>query len=178
MTPWTVAHQAPLSMGFSRQEYWSRLPFTTPGDLPHPGIKPGSPALQAVSLTESQRKAIYIIKQIVAPILCLVAQSCPIFCDPMDCSPPGSFVQGDSPGKNPGVGCHAFLQGIFPTQGLKLGLALCRQIFYHLSHQGNPGTLELVGYYFSRVFSEARNRTGVSCIAGGFFYQLSYQGSP
>ena len=47
MTPWTVTHQAPLSMGFSRQEYWSGLSFPLPGDLPHPGIKPGSPALQA-----------------------------------------------------------------------------------------------------------------------------------
>ena len=44
-TPWTVAHQAPPSMGFSRQEYWSGLPFPSPGDLPDPGIKPGSPAL-------------------------------------------------------------------------------------------------------------------------------------
>ena len=44
-TPWTVAHQAPLSMGFSRQEYWSGLPFPSPGDLPHPGIEPESPAL-------------------------------------------------------------------------------------------------------------------------------------
>ena len=50
MTPWTVALQAPLSMGFSRQEYWSGLPFPSLGDLPDPGIKPGSPALQAVSL--------------------------------------------------------------------------------------------------------------------------------
>ena len=46
MTPWTVAHQAPQSMGFSRQEYWSGLPFPSPGDLPGPGIKPGSLALQ------------------------------------------------------------------------------------------------------------------------------------
>ena len=44
-TPWTVAHQAPPSMGFSRQEYWSGLPFPAPGDLPNPGIEPGSPAL-------------------------------------------------------------------------------------------------------------------------------------
>ena len=44
-TPWTVAHQAPLSMGFSRQEYWSRLPFPPPGDLPNPGIKSTSPIL-------------------------------------------------------------------------------------------------------------------------------------
>ena len=52
-TPWTVAHQAPLCMGFSRQEYWSRLPFAPPGDLPDPGIKlvsPAPPALQADSL--------------------------------------------------------------------------------------------------------------------------------
>ena len=47
---WTVSHQAPLSMGFSRQEYWSRLPFPSPGDLPDPGIKPGSLALQADAL--------------------------------------------------------------------------------------------------------------------------------
>ena len=49
-TPWTVAYQAPLSMGFSRQEYWSGLPFPSPGDLSHPGIKPRSPALRADSL--------------------------------------------------------------------------------------------------------------------------------
>ena len=50
-TPWTVAHQAPPSMGFSRQEYWSGLPFPSPGDLPNPGIEPRSPALQADALT-------------------------------------------------------------------------------------------------------------------------------
>ena len=48
--PWTVAHQAPLSVGISRQEYWSGLPFPSPGDLPDPGIEPSSPALQADSL--------------------------------------------------------------------------------------------------------------------------------
>ena len=46
VTPWTVAHQAPPSMGFSRQEYWSGLPFLSPGDLPDPGIEARSPALQ------------------------------------------------------------------------------------------------------------------------------------
>ena len=56
-TPWTAACQAPLSTGFSRQEYWSGLPFPSPGNLPNPGIKPGSPALQADSLpTELQWK--------------------------------------------------------------------------------------------------------------------------
>jgi len=56
-TPWTVARQAPLSMGFSRQECWSGLPFPSPGDLPNPGIEPRSPALQGDSLpTELQGK--------------------------------------------------------------------------------------------------------------------------
>ena len=50
MTPWTVACQMPMSMEFFRQEYWSGLPFPSPGELPNPGIEPGSPALQAGSL--------------------------------------------------------------------------------------------------------------------------------
>ena len=50
-TPWTVAHHASLSMGFPRQEYWNGLPFPSPGDLPNPGIEPGSFALQAYSLS-------------------------------------------------------------------------------------------------------------------------------
>ena len=59
MTPWTVAHQTPLSMEFSRQEYWIGLPFPSPGDLPDPRIEPRSPALQADSLlTEPPRKTI------------------------------------------------------------------------------------------------------------------------
>ena len=49
-TPWTVAYQAPPSMGFSRQDCWSGLSFPSPGDLPDPGIEPGSPALQADTL--------------------------------------------------------------------------------------------------------------------------------
>ena len=51
VTPWTVAHPAPPPMGFSRQEYWSGLPFPSPRDLPDPGIEPRSPALRADALT-------------------------------------------------------------------------------------------------------------------------------
>ena len=51
VTPWTVAYQAPPSMGFGKQEYWSGLPFPSLGDLPDPGIKPGFPAFQADALT-------------------------------------------------------------------------------------------------------------------------------
>ena len=52
-TPWTVAHQTPLSMGFPRQEYWSGLPWPPPGDLPNPGIEPASPALAGGFFTTS-----------------------------------------------------------------------------------------------------------------------------
>ena len=71
-------------------------------------------------------------------VLCLVTQSCLILCDPMDCSSPDSSVHGDSLGKNTGVGCHAFFQGIFPTQGLNPGFPHYRRILYHLNHQGSP----------------------------------------
>ena len=54
---------------------------------------------------------------------CLVTQSCWSLCDFMDCSPPGSPIHGDSPGKNTGVGCHVLLQEIFPTQGSNSGLS-------------------------------------------------------
>ena len=68
----------------------------------------------------------------------LVAQLCPTLCDPMDSSPPGSSVHGDSLGQNTGVGCHSLLQGVFPTQGWNPSLLHCRQILYHLIHQGSP----------------------------------------
>ena len=55
-TPWTVAYQAPPSTEFSRQEYWSGLPFPSPGDLPKPGIEPGSPALQTDALPSEHQK--------------------------------------------------------------------------------------------------------------------------
>ena len=68
----------------------------------------------------------------------LVVQLCLTLCDPMHCSQPGFSVCGDSLGKNTGLGCHALLQGIFPIQGSNPGLPHCRQILYHLSHQGSP----------------------------------------
>ena len=109
---------------------------------------------------------------------CLVARSCPTVCNPTDWSLPGSSVHGDSPGKNIGVGCHAFLQGIFPTQKLNPGLPHCRQILYHLSHQGSPKILESVAYPFAKESSQPRNQTGVSCIAGGFFTNWAIREAP
>ena len=58
VTPWTVAYHAPQSMEFSRQKYWSGLPFPSPGDRPNPGTEPGSPALQADSLA-TREAALY-----------------------------------------------------------------------------------------------------------------------
>ena len=99
----------------------------------------------------------------------LVAQSCLTLCNLMDCSPPGSSVHGNSPGKNTGVGCYALLQGIFSTQGLNPGLLHCRRILCGLSHQGSPRILEWVAYPLPGRSSQPRDRTGDSCIAGKFF---------
>ena len=60
VTPWTVAHQSPLSMQFSRQEYWNGLPFASAGDLPDPAIKPVSPTLQAGSLPLSHQGSLCV----------------------------------------------------------------------------------------------------------------------
>ena len=61
--------------------------------------------------------------------VCLVTLSCPTLCDLMDCSPPGYSLHGDSPDKNTAVGCHALLQGIFPTQGSNPGLHIAGRLF-------------------------------------------------
>ena len=136
-----------------------------PGDLPNPGTEPTSPALPAGFFTTFATWEALIQ----GCAVCLVVQSCLTLCDPMDCSPPGSSDLGDSPGKNPGVGYHALLQGIFPTQGLNPGFLHCRWILYHLSHQESSRILGWVAYPFYRGSSGSRNRTGVSCIVGGFF---------
>ena len=75
--------------------------------------------------------------------MCLVTQSYLTLCDPMDCSLPGSFVHGDSPGKNAGVGCHAVHQGIFPTQGSNRGFLHCRWILYQLRYYFYFNNLEV-----------------------------------
>ena len=69
--------------------------------------------------------------------LCLVAQSCPALCHPMDCSPPGTSVHEDSPGKNTGVGSLSLLQRNLPDPGIKRGLLHRRQILHQLGNQGS-----------------------------------------
>ena len=94
-----------------------------------------------------------------------VAKSCPTLCDPME----WIYSPWNSPGQDTGVSSLSLLQGISPTQGSNPGIPHCRWILYQLSHKGSPRILEWVAYPFSRRSSWPRNRTGVSCIAGGFF---------
>ena len=102
----------------------------------------------------------YVIYLFEKKVKVKVAQLCPNLCD---CSP------CNSSGQNTGVGCHALLQGIFPTQGSNPGLPQCRQILYQLSHQGSPRILEWVAYPFSSRSSQPRNQTRASCITGRIF---------
>ena len=71
-TLWTVAYQAFPSMGFSRQEYWSGLPFPSPGDLPNPGIKPRSPALEADALTSEPPGKDHLSRDLAKPLYILM----------------------------------------------------------------------------------------------------------
>ena len=97
VTQWTVAYQAPLSTGFSRQEYWSGLPFPSLGDLPDPGIEPRSPTLQADALTSEPPGKIIDTRdasKVAAAAAAKSLQSCRTLCDPIDSTPPGSPVPG------------------------------------------------------------------------------------
>ena len=97
VTQWTVAYQAPLSKGFSRQEYWSGLPFPSLGDLPDPGIEPRSPTLQADALTSEPPGKIIDTRdasKVAAAAAAKSLQSCRTLCDPIDSTPPGAPVPG------------------------------------------------------------------------------------
>ena len=100
--------------------------------------------------------------------MCLVTQSCPTLCDSTDCRPPGSSVQGDSPGKNTGVGCHACLQGIFPIQGSNPGIPHCRLILYHLNHKGSQTVsfwlCTSAEFYVNVIQSSTKSTTQQKCI--------------
>ena len=89
VTPWTVSYQAPLSIVFPRQEYWSGLLCPPPGGLSDPGIKPVSVTFPALAC------GFFTTNAITCPVSAVkVTQSCPTLCDPMDCSLPGSSVHG------------------------------------------------------------------------------------
>ena len=117
VTPWSVACQTPPSIGFSRQEYWNGLPFPSPGDLPNPGIELGSPPLQADSLTSEppgkSGKNPYSKHDLILNHFSGVQLLVTLWTVAHELLWPWN-----SSGNNTGVGCHALLQEIFPTQGL------------------------------------------------------------
>ena len=85
------------------------------------------------------------------------------------CDPHGLYSPWNSTGQNTAVGSLSLLQRIFPIQGSNPGLPHGRQVLYQLSHKGSPRIQEWVAYPFSGRSSQSGNRTGISCIAGGFF---------
>ena len=115
MTPWTVARQAPLPMGFPRQEYWSGLPFPTPGDLPYPGIEHRSPVLAGrFFTTEPPGRPSFAHRN---SKICQVYSCCCYVTSVLSDSVRPHRRQStrlprpwDSPGKNNGVGCHFLFQ--------------------------------------------------------------------
>ena len=134
--PMTTARQAPLSMEFSRQEYWSGLPFPPLGDLPNPATEPRSPC----------RQILYHLSQQGSPsenlqgMLKLKGKRWWVKWSESrsavsDClRPHGLYGPWNSQGQNTGVSSCSLLQGVFPTQELNRGLRHCRQILYQLSY--------------------------------------------
>ena len=135
MTPWTVAHQAPLSMDLLGKNTGVGGHFLLQGIFPtqgsnsgllhcrwilYPLSHQGSPCLQKEEVKESE-----------------VAQLCSTLCDPMDSPCTKLLRPWDFLGKSTGVGCHFLFQGIFPIQGSNPGLPHCRQMLYRLRHQGS-----------------------------------------
>ena len=182
--------------GFSRQEYWSGLPFPSPGDLPDPRIEPRSPPLQVDSLpseppgSPSTRQEIIlwgedcVFIHPLCPLLaqCLtysrhvisewVSESHSVVSDSL--WPHGSYSPWNSPGQNTGVGSLSLLQGIFPTQGSNPGLPHFRRILHQLSHKGIPRILEWVAYPFSSSFPTRESNQGL-LHCRRILYHLSYQ---
>ena len=140
MILWTVARQAPLSMGFPSQEYLSGFPCRLRGYLPKPGIKPRSPALHVGSLLSEPRGKSNLKAGLIQNL------------NPRPHTQSETHIP-DRPAKGSGglvaklgltsvipwtIAYHSLLQGIFPTQGLTLGFLHCRQTLYYLGHQGSP----------------------------------------
>ena len=121
------------SMELSKQEYWSGLPFPSPGDLPNPGTEPRSPVLQADALpSEPPGKPIWNTE----PQRSAHKWKLLVMSDSLQ--PHGLYSPWNSLSLNAGVGSRFLLQGIFPTQRSNPDLPHCRWILYQLSQQGSP----------------------------------------
>ena len=112
LEPWD--HESPLL-------HWRNLRQHLRGPMPGPwGTKAWLGCGSTAHIMKSPAQSLLSVH--------LITELCPTLCDSMDCSPPGSSVQGETPGKNTTVGCHGLLQGVFPTPGLNSGLPRHRQI--------------------------------------------------
>ena len=159
---WTVARQAPLSMGFSRQEYWNRFPRPLPEDLPDPEFEPVSLTSSALgggfftTSTTWERKS-----------ESEVAQSCPILCDPMDCNLPGSSIHGIFQARVLEWVAISFFRGSSPPRDQTLASRIAGRCFMFSAtreaqhHLGSPHTFlvgpnllkKILAYnYCSRIF--------------------------
>ena len=152
-------------------------PFPPPGIFPTQGSNPGLPCCRQILYELSHKGSPRILEWAAFP-------SCRDLPNP-GIEPRSPMFQADSlraepqgKPKNTGVGSLSLLQGIFLTQGLNPGLPCCRQILYELRHKGSPRILEWVAYLFSSRSSWPGNRTGVSCIAGGFFTSWAIRETP
>ena len=108
------------SLGFSRQEHWSGLPFPIPGYLPNTGIEPASPPWQAVSWIAGRFFTVEPPAKPIVKVKVLFTQSCLTFCDPMDCSPPGFSAMGFS-SQEYWNGLPFPSPGVRPNPGIKPG---------------------------------------------------------
>ena len=127
-TPWTAAYQAPPSMGFSRQEYWSGVPSPSP-----------TKCTVGTKCYKSEYYRLLCSNRVTPMSYCyLLAQSCLTLLGPHGLWSPGCLCPWNFPGSNTGVGCHFFLQGTFLTQESNLCLLHWQVDSLPLSRQGSP----------------------------------------
>ena len=169
VTPWTVAHQAPLSMGFSRIKTASPESPALVGRFFTPQATWEASHVPSEHLYHLQLNRAKYVKT----FLTSYSAESPVkkvkVTGHASLQPHGLHSPWNSPGQNAGMGSLSLLQGIFPTQGLNPGLPHCRQILHQLSYQASPRILEWVAYPFHSRSSWPWNGTGVSSIASGFF---------
>ena len=160
-TPEMAAHQAPLSLGFSRQEYWSGLPFLSTMHESEKWVKslshvwlfatPWTAAYHAPLSMGFSRQEYWSRLPLTSPIKdtwsykLSVSVSCPVVPDslrPHGLQPTRLLCPSDFPGKDTGMGCHFLLQRILPIQGLIPGLLHCWQILHRLSYKGGEALIQ------------------------------------